>query len=1090
MSQRRRRRPNPAFPGAEQFPIPEQPEKNEEENAPVSNPEQALSQSAPQHNISEAEIDDVNSLPVSRDNYKKIVDFNNLNDEISPVQQSPQQPQPQQAQPQQPQPVIPEIKINQTPEDTSHHNISPQSDESFSEFNQDDDFLNEIISEDEIEIESLDLSDDLPGDDSMNNIDVASSENESKLPDAPIDEMENILNQIVDQPTETESSENILNDSVPAQSPNSQPLNDQSDINQQLPPESASPSSGPGPGPAPQPQEIIPDDFENQIDQIRNAFDQDAESIPLPEDQKKYSPISEDQEQAVSIEEQLAAKGIDKDMLEDMMDGNADEKVELPQLHMASRRANLAASNNLPIASAEVKSNDEIGHLLAAFSNLEYGQMGIVRLCCRSVPQFRPEAKEWLRAIKAGEDIEAPAKSIPQKLLAGLRYIGAFSRYHIYNSYKPGLAGEAPRMPWSRGKDLAPLPSSQVDEEDKQAWKSAAEKARDTAHYEVVMRVGAIGQPDDKENLEMIVEEAAAGLDVFTTPHQEIVWEQGNPRDTALGMMGARAPDKPSMVLSAAELASIAHLPDDSTQPHGINVKRSYFKQLPIANPLRIDDPYNPNPGDIPMGLMNPRSEDEVVIGMRNSEFDKHMITVGKTGSGKSEWMKWVIFGIAKSGYPLALVDPHGAAAEDVLNALIINCPERVKDIVFCDISDSQYPVALNPLDVSSREMVEPSVKSIQEMLSNPKVGFDKASAPRAMVYAIDALTALCHANLVLEDPQNKCTLLDVLTFFNDSEFRHLVIEFCQNESIRQKYDLDNGNFEMMSEKTQLEHTQTLTRVFSSLSQTESFSAVFYSPENKLDFGKLIAEKKIILIRLSRFSHQAELGEFIGSLILPWMLSSMDDWGRKKDEITGELSGSGCRIIVDEAPTMMGPNSSVPTLLAEARKWDLGLIMLAQFLDQFDAQIIDSALANTASKVAMVQDPNKAGPIAKAIAASSSRVTPADIAQLPPFHFYGNVLLPTAGAGLSNSGPFSAACMPMIKSKMDQQHIALRQEIKDRSRRMISNDIEDIRARSRHRIDNLKEALQTKLRDQMHGDFTPAPMFTDEEAGETFGWKG
>ncbi|WP_348240159.1 hypothetical protein, partial [Salmonella enterica] len=86
--------------------------------------------------------------------------------------------------------------------------------------------------------------------------------------------------------------------------------------------------------------------------------------------------------------------------------------------------------------------------------------------------------------------------------------------------------------------------------------------------------------------------------------------------------------------------------------------------------------------------------------------------------------------------------------------------------------------------------------------------------------------------------------------------------------------------------------------------------------------GRLVSENKIVLVKLARFSHQAQLGEFVGSLIVPWLLASMDDWGRKKDSETGQYVGTGCRVFVDEAPRLFrSPDSSVIKALAEARKW-------------------------------------------------------------------------------------------------------------------------------------------------------------------------
>jgi hypothetical protein len=513
-------------------------------------------------------------------------------------------------------------------------------------------------------------------------------------------------------------------------------------------------------------------------------------------------------------------------------------------------------------------------------------------------------------------------------------------------------------------------------------------------------------------------------------------------------------------------------VPDDLTRPQGIRIKRSNFKQLPLDNALYIDDAYNPPPGVIPLGIMNARSEDARVFGMRNSELDQHMFYSGRTGTGKSELMKWLVFGVAKDttlgrGFPMVIIDPHGALSEDVLNMLVVNCPERIKDIVFCDLSDAEYPVALNPLDIHSRDQIEPTVASVMEMLSK-QMNLSASGAPRAAILAQQALTALCYANLALRDPDTKCTLLNVVTFFIDAEFRRLIMEFCDNISVQETFDPEKGPFEQMSEKQQTEFSMPIIRAFATLGSSDSFSAVFSAGENRLDFSQLIRDGKIVIVKLSRYSHQAALGEFVGSLVLPWLLSSMDDWGRKKDPETGEVSGTGCRIFVDEAPALFGPTSSVPQLLAEARKWNLGLIAASQFLHQFDKTIIDSMLANTATKIALGLELSSARVITGAIAGTSNKVTAGDIAELPNYHYYANILLPGVdGTGRGVSGPFSAACLPVIKGDLTADHKRLREQVRARSRELVANRGGDVVEKRRYAVENLKGALGELLRERI-----------------------
>lgn len=654
---------------------------------------------------------------------------------------------------------------------------------------------------------------------------------------------------------------------------------------------------------------------------------------------------------------------------------------------------------------------------------------------------------------------------------------------------------------------IGPAEPYKVNDYEKSVIKEIREKVALGPHYRTTLRLIAWAYVDPEEaSAELIREDldakcrhAAQAISSYaSTPFGSgedfLRWvpltKKGQEEDALLGRTSGRPPKRPengALILSSHEVARFLHPVDESTRPSNLFIARPPKDLAPVHPPLTITDPYNPVKGLIPIGEVGEGTDEHCYYALENEKLDKHALVVGKTGSGKTEWLKWVVFGIAKSQYPQVVIDPHGQLSDEILKALIINCPERIKDIVYCDLSDPSYPVGLNPLDIKSMDQVENTVSSVLEMLGSPKINIDKSSAPRAVVYAREALTALCHANLKIENPQAKCTLLDVMTFFLDKKFRHLVVELCDNELIRRKYDYDIGPFEAMGEKQQLEHVQPIIRAFSELGNSEAFSAVFSSPENKLDFGSLISENKIVLVKLARFAAggNAELGSFVGSLILPWLVSSMDAWGRTKDPITGKETGRGCRLLVDEAPTLLGPESSVPESLAQVRKWDLGVLLSAQYLSQFDKGIVEAALGNTSSKISLVQDPNNSAMIAKAIAGASKRIEPTDIAGLPNYHYFDNILTP--------SGPseaFSAKALAPIKDTLSKDQIEIREQVIEASRNLITNDKEQMRQLSRKRLDLLMEELKKILREKGHviddldfGD-DPAPGEDGLEYGE------
>jgi hypothetical protein len=307
-----------------------------------------------------------------------------------------------------------------------------------------------------------------------------------------------------------------------------------------------------------------------------------------------------------------------------------------------------------------------------------------------------------------------------------------------------------------------------------------------------------------------------------------------------------------------------------------------------------------------------------------------------------------------------------------------------------------------------------------------------------------------------------------------DAEFRQLITSLCSNEDVKTMFGPD-GVFDSLGDdktpglsKAQNEHALPIIRAFQTLGASESFKNVFSSPENKLDFGSLINQRSIVLVRLARFDSEQKIGEFIASLVLPWLLSSIDEWGRQRDPETGVVTGRGCRVFVDEAPRILNEKSPVMQVLAETRKWDLGLIFAAQYLEQFHSEVLKGALANTKTKIVLSSDISSAKMIAESLDGGKNLVKARDIADLPKYHGFVN----TPGAGQKNE-LFSFASPPMLGVDPDQGRVALtdeerhaRDEVVQRSAALLSNSAAQIDEYRRTGLKETKIALYELVRDR------------------------
>ena len=75
-------------------------------------------------------------------------------------------------------------------------------------------------------------------------------------------------------------------------------------------------------------------------------------------------------------------------------------------------------------------------------------------------------------------------------------------------------------------------------------------------------------------------------------------------------------------------------------------------------------------------------------------ERERHVYIIGKSVSGKSTFLFNLAMSDILAGEGVAVIDPHGDLAEDILNAIP---PSRVNEVCYLNAGETEYPVGLNP---------------------------------------------------------------------------------------------------------------------------------------------------------------------------------------------------------------------------------------------------------------------------------------------------------------------------------------------------------------------------------------------------------
>lgn len=797
-----------------------------------------------------------------------------------------------------------------------------------------------------------------------------------------------------------------------------------------------------------------------------------ADTLPTLSKLPKLSPQEEKVPLTLTHEEALELEQSTREAPKKLRKKQAEAAAVDPEFFISATRGTLTQhpafsifthSGQGGIVKKSKEAGDEFNEILACFAGLGPGEKAAVRISLRTYPGFEPMAQQALNEVRMTGSAEAPDSKH-----TGIHLLRKAKK--LIEKLAGFVAEEPPAAP-------QPIKSTEMSEGMKDSLKEAGKKMRAANHLETSLRVIVSGKQARAQNLLEIRDQVQKAIEVVysdTNTGQGFKFVDENPLDALLGYMplGQSA----NTVLSNVELAELMSVPDEGTHSgHDVRLHRANIKWLPLHDALIVPDPYTPPKGVIPFGLTNEGSDKERIVGMSIADLAYHLYFCGATGTGKSNLMQWIAYGLIKNGETVIVVDPHGELVDDIILNIAVHAPERIKDVLVADFGNRDMPIAFNPLDVSNYEEIEGTVASMREMFLKKEVlNIDPAGAPRAANYVSMTATALCEANLHLPHDL-KLTLLHITTFLNNDDFRHLIMEFCENQGVRE-YFSQGGVYESLSPKARSDHLSPIMRALNPLNTNETFANVFGQSINKLDYTKFIKEGKIILLRFPQFSPgTSAVTNLISGLTIPLLLRDMGVWSKH---------GSAF-LLIDEFQNYA--SESYIKLLAEARKFKLRSIATSQIPTSLPSDIQTAVYGNARNKLTLQLDRDNVGKMARNISGANDSLQNRDVASLPNYYGYGNLILNN-----HPTGPFTfKALAPIVPNGEKESHrekfAKQIQEIEQLSSVLLSEPRDKVMQQRRDYTDNMRANLGAKLRDrQRHQTWDDAPHVAGlDNLGET-----
>lgn len=363
----------------------------------------------------------------------------------------------------------------------------------------------------------------------------------------------------------------------------------------------------------------------------------------------------------------------------------------------------------------------------------------------------------------------------------------------------------------------------------------------------------------------------------------------------------------------------------------------------PPAQPARIQIiKYAPPPPDLPMlGKVEPKDinfigrtnyvaaleEKKFVFGIKREDRRRHMYIIGKSGVGKSKLLELLIRQDVEFNQGLCLMDPHGDVIEDVLAAV----PEkRIEDICIIDPSDVDFPASFNPL-----ANVDPAFKHqlTQGLIEVMEKQFGANWTPRLEhVFRFTTLALLDYPH---------ATMRGMISMLTDRNYRQKVIEYIEDDMVKRFWAIEFADW---SEKFDTDAIIPLVNKLGQFLSDPMLRNIFGQKENRIDLEKLMNERKIILINLSKGKLGEENSSFFGAMFV----TKIKQAGMSRARMP-EKDRTDFYLYIDEFHNVV--TETFENLLSEARKYGICVIVAHQYMGQLLPKVLSAVLGNTATLI-------------------------------------------------------------------------------------------------------------------------------------------
>lgn len=448
-------------------------------------------------------------------------------------------------------------------------------------------------------------------------------------------------------------------------------------------------------------------------------------------------------------------------------------------------------------------------------------------------------------------------------------------------------------------------------------------------------------------------------------------------------------PEVKQNILNSVELATIFHLPDQTNIPTS-QLQRQASKQ--------VDGPHQSLDEGFLLGYNVYRGvKKEIRLG--TSDRRRHSYIIGQTGTGKSGLLENLALQDMLDGKGFAFVDPHGDSAERLLGMVP---KERVEDVIYFNPGDMENPVGLNLFEFDTPDqrdfLVQEAIAMLYRLYDPGHTGI---IGPRYEHWFRNA------ALTIMSDP-NGTSFIDIPQVFNDNDFAKAKMKYVKDQTV---LDFWNKEMAQTSDYHKSEVLGWFVSKFGAFLSNEMMRNIIGQTKSGFNLREIMDNKKILLVNLSKGKTGELNSQLLGMIfVMKFQAAAMGRANIPEEERVDFT------LYVDEFQNFA--TDSFETILSEARKYRLNLILANQFMTQLTDKIREAIIGNVGTVISGRIGTTDAELMVKRFQPTFDAE---DLTRLPNFETIASVMINNVP-----SAPFSMSLIPPLGKPNAQLADALR----------------------------------------------------------------